>query len=286
MPILARPALVALALLAGTSCTRAAPAGSRVRVAAGLYPLAYVARLVGGDRIAVTDLTPPGAEPHEIELTPGQVSAIQSAALVLVVKGLQPAIDDAAPRGRTLDARGTGKVRQDATGGADPHVWLDPSRLAAFAMDLAARLGTADKAHAAEYLDRGRAASATFAELDVELRTGLAHCTRHEIVTSHAAFGYLADRYGLTQVGISGLVPDAEPSPGRVAEVARYVRAHAVTTVFFESLVSPKVARTVARETGAKTAVLDPIESVRGGDDYVTVLRRNLAALRTALGCT
>jgi zinc transport system substrate-binding protein len=270
-------ALAALALLAGSACTREPSAGGRVRVAAGLYPLAYVARLVGGDRVGVTDLTPPGAEPHEIELTPGQVSLIQSADLVLVVRGLQPAVDDAAPDSRTVDA-GSGKK--------DPHVWLDPSRLAALAATLAARLASVDAAHGSEYLRRAATVGATLGALDADFRTGLAHCARHEIVTSHAAFGYLAERYGLTQVGISGLVPDAEPSPGRVASVARYVRAHGVTTVFFESLVSPKVARTVARETGATTAVLDPVESVRGGDDYVTVMRRNLTALRTALGCT
>jgi zinc transport system substrate-binding protein len=251
---------------------------------AGLYPLAYVAQRVGGDRVRVSDLTPSGAEPHDIELSPSQVATVRSAAVVLVVRGLQPAVDQAAPGKTTLDAFAGLPERRDG-GVRDPHVWLDPSRLAALATTLARRLADVDTAHDTEYLSRASALSDELGALDREYRAGLAHCARTDVVTSHAAFGYLADRYGLHQVGIAGLSPEAEPSPGRIAGAARYVRAHHVTTVFFESLVSPKVARTVARETGATTAVLDPVESVRDGDDYRAVMRRNLVALRVALGC-
>jgi zinc transport system substrate-binding protein len=280
--------LVACVLVVAPACVRGADgttARSNVRVVAGLYPLAYVTRLVGGPGVAVTDLTPPGAEPHEIELRPSQVADIERADLVLVVPGLQPAVDDAARDGAILDVTAGLPRLRDADGRADPHVWLDPSRLAAFATTLAKRLAILDEAHGAAYVRRGVAVAADLSALDREYRAGLRDCDRHEVVTSHAAFGYLADRYGLTQVGISGLSPEAEPPPGRIAAVTRFVRAHRVTTVFFESLVSPKVAQTVARETGARTAVLDPVESVTGGDDYPAVMRRNLAALRAALGC-
>ncbi len=285
-------AVVAAVAVAAAGCAKSADvrdaaAGGRVRVAAGLYPLAYVARLVAGPDADVADLTPPGAEPHEVELRPSDVAALERADLVLLVRGLQPAVDAAAPRERVLDALAAGAPpRRDASGATDPHVWLDPTRLAVLARDVAERLGGADPAHADAYRARGQQAHDRLRALDADLAAGLRTCARRDVVTSHAAFGYLADRYDLTEVGISGLSPEAEPPPGRIAEVTRYVRDKGVTTVFFETLVSPRVARTIARETGAKTAVLDPVESVEPGDDYDAAMRRNLAALRTALGCT
>jgi zinc transport system substrate-binding protein len=126
--------------------------------------------------------------------------------------------------------------------------------------------------------------------LDRDYRTGLRHCARREIVTSHAAFGYLAERYRLRQVAITGLAPESEPSPQQLANVVEIVRKTHATTVFFERLVSPRLAETVARETGAKTAVLDPIEGLtpdeqQHGVDYLTLMRQNLVNLRAALGC-
>jgi zinc transport system substrate-binding protein len=280
--LLTLPVLAGLLALPG--CVATPAADGKVRIVAGLYPLAYVARQVGGARAHVTDLTPAGAEPHDVELSPSQVAAVRSAAVVLAVRGLQPAVDQAAPAKATLDAFAGLSERREG-GVRDPHVWLDPTRLAALGTTLARRLADVDPAHDTEYLRNALALSEELTTIDREYRAGLAHCARTDVVTSHAAFGYLADRYGLRQVGIAGLSPDAEPSPSRIASAARYVRAHHVTTVFFESLVSPKVARTVARETGATTAVLDPVESVRDGDDYRAVMRRNLATLRAALGC-
>ncbi|MFN2625506.1 MAG: metal ABC transporter substrate-binding protein [Mycobacteriales bacterium] len=266
-----------------TSPGSAAP--GKPRVVAGLYPLAYVARQVGASDVAVVDLTRPGAEPHDLELTPAQVGDVVAADVVLTVRGLQPAVDDAAATKHTLDAAAVGAAIVDAGGRRDPHVWLDPSRLAAVTERLADRLAAIDAPHATQYRQRATDLATSLNALDAEYRRGLAQCARHEVVTSHTAFGYLAQRYGLRQIGISGLDPDAEPAPRRIAEVARFVRAHGVTTVFFETLVSPKVAQTVAREAHLTTAVLDPVESVRDGGDYPTVMRRNLAVLRRALGC-
>jgi zinc transport system substrate-binding protein len=170
--------------------------------------------------------------------------------------------------------------------GDDPHVWLDPVRMQAMAAAVAERLAQRDPAHASSYRSRAAAVQADLQALDRDFRIALTGCARTDVVTSHAAFGYLANRYGLVQQGISGLSPDAEPSPGRLAEVTRFARAHHVTTIFFESLVSPKVAQAVAAEVGAKTAVLDPVEGVKKGEDYLAVQRRNAAALHDALGCT
>jgi zinc transport system substrate-binding protein len=274
--------------------------GDRVDVVASFYPLQYAAQQVGGGRVAVTNLVRPGAEPHELELTPQQVGRIQGADLVVYLRHFQPAVDravDDGVRDRAFDAGSVVRLRggysavengaRSANRGTDPHVWLDPVRYAAIADAVGRRLAARDPAHAAAYTGRAADLHRRLAALDAEYRAGLAHCGRHDIVTSHNAFGYLAERYGLTQISVTGLNPDAEPSPGRVARVAQYARDHHVTTIFFEALVSPKVDRTLAEEVGARTAVLDPIEGVPAGShrDYFTLMRANLRALRTALDC-
>jgi zinc transport system substrate-binding protein len=166
-------------------------------------------------------------------------------------------------------------------------VWLDPVRFGTVAEKLGARLAEADPAHAADYTSRAAAIRADLAKLDAEYAAGLKTCARREIVTSHTSFQYLAQRYRLEQIGISGISPEAEPAPQRLAEVATAAREHGTTTIFFETLVSPKVAETIAQEVGARTAVLDPLEGLtQPGADYYSVMRSNLSALRQALGCT
>jgi zinc transport system substrate-binding protein len=253
---------------------------------AAFYPLAYAAERIGGSAFDVRNLTPPGAEPHDLELTPREVARIQDASAVLYLShGFQPAVSKAVEqaRGKKLDIL-AGLPLHPADGAeagltADPHVWLDPILFARVANSI----GTA--------LDRpSTALVADLHRLDGEYRQGLRDCKRHEIVTSHAAFGYLAARYGLEQVSITGLTPEAEPTPQRLAQVIQIVRRTHATTVFFETLVSPRLADTVAGEVGARTAVLDPIEGLtpaeqKRGDNYLTLMRRNLAALRKALAC-
>jgi zinc transport system substrate-binding protein len=170
---------------------------------------------------------------------------------------------------------------QEAGLTADPHVWLDPPLFER----IVERSGSV--------LHRPSAAEALVAKvraLDRDYRRGLAHCVRKDIVTSHAAFGYLAQRYGMHQVPITGLTPESEPTPQQLANVIRLVRRTHATTVFFETLVSARLADTVAREVGARTAVLDPIEGLTPteqshGDTYLTLMRRDLEALRQALAC-
>jgi zinc transport system substrate-binding protein len=274
--------LVLFALLLGaTACGTKTSSQSRKRVVAAFYPLAYAAQQVGGSRVEVTNLTPPGAEPHDLEATPGDVQAIKSADLVLLLgHGFQPQLEDAAGRGKKviwlLDTPGLHSFDN-----GDPHVWLDPVRYALIVRRIGQALGRAQAAAGLE---------ARLRALDHEYRRGLAHCARHEIVTSHEAFAYLARRYGLEQVAITGLTPEAEPAPKDLQRVVELVRRTHATTIFFETLVSPRIAETVARETHAKTAVLDPLEGLTPaeasrGEDYFTLMRANLRALRGALGC-
>jgi zinc transport system substrate-binding protein len=266
--------VVALAALL-PGCGRGS-ADDRLRIEAGLYPLAFVAQQVGGQHVDVDNLTRAGTEPHDVELTPKQVSRIEQAQLVVAIKGLQTAIDDAATRERTIDV---------GDGSADPHVWLDPVALADIGDRVADRLATLDRDNASDFRLGAAALRSRLTDLDAEYRRGLRSCARHDIVTSHEAFGHLARRYGLTQLGISGVTPESEPSPNQIARISRLVRERGVTTVFAEALVSPKAAETVAREADVRTAVLDPVEGVGDGEDYFTVMRRNLSALRTGLGC-
>jgi zinc transport system substrate-binding protein len=275
-----------LAALAATACA-STPRGGSKSVVAAFYPLAFAAEQIGGSRIDVDNLTPPGAEPHDIELTPRDVARIQTAGVVLYLShGFQPAVEQAVKNagGKQIDIlaglglrRGVG----DEAGKDDPHVWLDPVLFAKVVRRIGSVLGRPARASA---LARRVLA------LDGEYRSGLARCRRRAFVTSHAAFGYLAARYGLHQIPITGIDPESEPSPARLRALIALVRREHVTTVFFERLVSPKLAETVARDAGASAAVLDPIEGLTPaeqshGDDYLTLMRQNLRGLRRALGC-
>ncbi len=253
-------------------------------VVAAFYPLAFAAGQVAPAGLAVDDLTPPGAEPHDLELTARDVERLRDAALVVYAGGgFQPAVEDAVDDrdGTSLDVLES--VRPiDGAEGRDPHVWLDPIRYAQVARAIAAALG---RRQAAAPLVR------RLESLDRDFRRGLTHCARREIVTSHAAFAYLADRYGLEQLPLVGLTPEAEPAAKDLERLVEDVREAGATTVFFEPLVSARLAETVAREAGVSTAVLDPLEGLTSeqrerGEDYFSVMRENLAALRAALGCT
>ncbi len=275
--------LICVGLLAGCGGDSSSEGRS---VVAAFYPLAFATEQIGGDEIDLRNLTPAGVEPHDLELSGSDIRAIADADRVLYLGGgFQPALEDAidstsAHAVDLLDAVET-RAGDEEEHGVDPHVWLDPIRYAA----IAERIG--------EELDRRPEAdrfAAALRALDRDFRHGLSDCERDEIVTSHAAFGYLAERYGLRQVAITGVSPEAEPTPRDLEDVVRQVRAVGATTVFFETLVSPRLAETVAREVGAETAVLDPLEGlaeedVAAGEDYFSVMRENLAALRKALGC-
>ncbi|MFD0686643.1 metal ABC transporter substrate-binding protein [Actinomadura fibrosa] len=311
-PLTLRAAAVALAGLAGATglaaCGDADAGGSggRTEVVASFYPVAWLAGRIGGGDVSVRTLTKPGAEPHDLELTARQVADVGKADYAVYVKGVQPAVDEAVEKhakSKSLDAASVVKTLPPPTGGEeeehegdhehadtnyDPHIWLDPSRMATIATALGDRLAKADAPHAAGYRDRAKAVATELSALDRQYRDGLKTCKRNTIVTAHAAFGYLAERYGLRQVPIAGVDPTSEPSPKRIAELSGQIKTAGATTVFTETLVSPKVAQTLAKEVGVKTAVLDPVEGVAEGssDDYLTIMRKNLETLRPALECS
>ncbi|MEU4361482.1 metal ABC transporter substrate-binding protein [Promicromonospora sp. NPDC023987] len=286
-----------LPLIATTACSPGTPEGG-VDVLTSFYPLQYVAEQVGGEHVNVTNLTPAAADPHSVELSPARVREMGQADLVVYLSGLQPATDDAVeanPPERLLDTaeaagleagpNGAGAETSDS-GALDPHFWQDPSRLSDVAQDVAAELSDTDPDHAADYAANAEALVAELGALDGDYREALAQCAGATLVVSHEAFGYLAERYDLVQVGISGIDPEAEPSPARLRAVRSVVQADDVQTIFFEVITSPEVAQALAEDIGIDSAKLDPIEGQADPEaDYMDVMRENLAALEDGLVC-
>ncbi|MFB7474624.1 metal ABC transporter substrate-binding protein [Kitasatospora sp. NPDC056184] len=302
---LALTATALAAALALTACGSGAQgADGKLDVVASFYPMEYLASTIGGEHVKVTGLTAAGVEPHDLELTAKQVGRVQKADAVVYLKGLQPTVDKAvagsearykidATAAAPLEdhhlpedhAEGDGHDHHDEAAG-DPHIWLDPTRYAAVARSVGDGFAQADPAHADDYRRNTDELVGRLTALDQEFKDGLKDAKTRTFVTSHAAFGYLAEAYGLTQVAINGVDPDSEPTPARLADVQKAAKENSATTIFFETLVSPKLAETVAKDLGLRTAVLDPLEGVKdpGKENYLTVMRQNLANLQTALG--
>ena len=278
----------------------------QLAVVASFYPLQFATQQIGGDNVAVSSLTKPGAEPHDVELSPRDVASVSQAKLVVYQKGLQGAVDkaveslgdrglDVAPAANldlsfepAVGVRGPASG-ENAAGSTDPHFWLDPQRYSDVAKLITQRLSRFDPANKVDYEKNAKAFEDKLATLNAQFTTGLANCQRKDIITSHASFGYLAQRFALKQIAINGLSPDQEPKAADLAAVSSYARAHGVTTIYAETLVSPAIAQTVANEAGAKMGTLDPIEGLTdksAGKDYFEVMRSNLKALQSGQGCS
>ncbi len=343
------PILASGALVLGLSACAAGPSTTSdgVKIIAAFYPLEWTAKQVAGKHGTVETLTAPGAEAHDLELTPQQIASLSTADLVLYVKGFQPAVDEAikqsgatalnvgdvvtlhpaseaehdheheeasespsatasasdshdehdhaesaspsaSPSGSETSTEDAEEHEHDH-GDFDPHFWQDPTLVSTLSEALGKRLGEIDSAHASDFTSAAQATSKELATLDEEYKTGLKTCKRREFITTHAAFNYLAQRYKLEEIGISGVNPDTEPSPARIAEVHEEAKAHGVTTIFFETLTSDAVAKAIAGDLNLETAVLDPLEGVTEkspGTDYPSIMRANLAALEKANECT
>ena len=333
--ILAAACAAATALTLSACISPNASGGSsskdgKLTVMASFYPLQYLAEKIGGEHVSVSSLTPDGAEPHDLELSPKMVDSLASADAVVYLAGFQSAVDEAveqhAPKTvidvspaadlieAGTDANHPAEDEEEATDeaqsgeteahdhdhegheheghehhhdmSADPHFWLDPTRMAHAATLVGDKLAEADSAHADVYKANAKALAEELTTLGNTLVTKTSSCKVKTFVTAHTAFGYLADRTGLTQVGISGLDPESSPSPARLAEIAQIAKEQGVTTIFTESLIDPKVAQTLADDLGITTAVLDPIESqTDASKDYAAVMQANIDALTKANNC-
>jgi zinc transport system substrate-binding protein len=282
-----RPVLlvVAVALLAPLSACGVGPSSDgRPTVVTSFYPLQFVTAQIAGEHVRIVDLTAPGVEPHDLELKVRQVAEVANADLVVYESKLQPAVDDAVAqnaKNHALDVAPDVDLQE-----GNPHFWLDPLRLASAAAAVEKRLAALDPTHAADYAANLATLDATLTTLDHDFSAGLADCARNVVVTSHDAFGYWS-RYGVRSAPIAGLSPDAEPSAAHLEQLRALIARDHVTTVFSETLASPKMADVLSHDLGLTTAVLDPIEGVAKGSsaDYVSIMRANLAALQKANGC-
>lgn len=309
IPTAAVAGAVALGLTALSACSTSDAAesknGDKLDVVASFYPMQFLAEEIGGTHVSVTTLTKPGVEPHDLELSPRQIGGLSDADYILYLKGIQPAVDDAiaqsgvrnsvdAAKLTTLEDHGTetggdehGHAHEGEGAGADPHIWLDPVKYAEVAKGVGKSLEKADPNHAADYRTNTDALVKKLDALNASYKTGLRTTTTKTFITTHSAFGYLAERYGLVQEGIAGIDPEAEPSPARIQDIHSIAEKSKATTVFFETLASDRTAKTVAADTGLKTDVLDPLEGITAkskGDNYIEVMQSNLAALQKALG--
>lgn len=268
-------------------------------VVTSFYPLYFFASQIAGNLINVQNITPAGAEPHEYEPTPKDVANIEQSKLLLLNGGgfepwgermkteLDPSKVKVIAVGESFINQ---QVNEDGMEVKDPHIWLSPKLAGKEAQVIMQALKNVDSAHAATYQKNGLALISKLQHLDETYTIGLKDCKSVEIMTSHAAFGYLATSYGLRQTAISGLSPDEEPSLKQLAELLNLAKSRRIKVIFFEKLASPKLAETVAGEIGAKTLILDPIEGVseedmKNGKDYFTIMNENLQNLRVALEC-
>ncbi|KPC58870.1 metal ABC transporter substrate-binding protein [Streptomyces chattanoogensis] len=281
----------------------------KLRVTASFYPMEFLAEQIGGKHVEVANLTKPGVEPHDLELNPRQTGELGESGAVVYLKGLQPAVDEAikqsgvknvldAASTTSLEAHGTevdghhhttgdNHSHSEAEGGKDPHIWLDPVKFAEAAKGVGKTLAKADPDHRADYRKNTDALVKKLEGLDREFKDGLTKRSSDTFITTHAAFGYLAERYGLTEEAISGLDPESEPSAHRIKDLHILAEKHHVSTVFFETIANPATAKALAGDLHLKTDVLDPLEGITGksrGKDYFGVQRANLAALQKALG--
>ena len=300
--------LLGAAVLITTACTPSGEsgAGDGTSIVVGAYPFQFAAERVAGDLAVVTNLLSPGSDGHDLELSPKQVTAVTNADLVVHQSGYQAALDEAItqqqparvldtadflpllPAAETADGHDHEAADGHDHGAYDPHVWLNPMNLAEIGGQIAAVLAEIDPDNAASYAANAARLTDDLTGLDDQFSAGLTNCRTDTFITNHAAFGYLADRYHLHQVGISGLSTEAEPSPARIAEVQQIARERDLTTIFYETAVSPKLAQTIASDLGLKTDVLDPLETLSSesrGDDYIQVMTANLTSLRDANGC-
>ncbi len=305
-----------LASLPLAACGSDSGDNGKVQVAASFYPMAYLAQQIGGDHVEVSNLTKPGTEPHDLELSPKQTGQLSEMDLIVYLKGLQPAVDEAIEQSgvknvaeaasfTTLEDHGTdvhgeeghqhgehGEEGHDEHEGhdhdtaGDPHIWLDPVRYAEVAEGVGKQLQKADPDHKDAYKKSTADLVSRLKTLDGDFEDGLRGRKSDTFITTHAAFGYLAERYGLRQAAVAGINPESEPSGARMKELHKIAEKEDVDTVFFENNASDKTARTLADDLRLKTSVLSPLESVKdpGKQDYFSVMHQNLTALETALG--
>ncbi len=286
------PAVLALLLIFPAGCgktTDTETAGGKLSVRASFYPMYDFAKKIGGDKASVSLMIPAGIEPHEWEPSTSDILSLEKADIfVYNGAGMEPWVSDILGSLQNKDLIAAEASKGIASAGSDPHVWLDPKCAKTELLNIKNAFAEADPGNASYYEENYDTYAAMLDALDKEYRDTLSALPGRDIVVAHQAFSYLCAAYGLNQIAIEGVFADSEPSPARMAGIVRFVKDNGVKVIFFEELISPRVAETIAAETGAQTAVLSPIEglgqdAVAAGEDYFSMMRKNLSELKKAL---
>ncbi|HSW97971.1 MAG TPA: zinc ABC transporter substrate-binding protein, partial [Candidatus Saccharimonadales bacterium] len=271
-----------------------------LHIVTSFYPMYFFASQIAGDKADVYNVTPASAEPHDYEPTTQDIAQIENSNLLVLNGGKLEAWGDKVKdtlKGSEVNIVTAGEgladrtIEEEGKTIQDPHIWLDPILAKKEVAKITSALIAVDPKDAAYFQKNEKTLNTKLDMLNQSYKTGLASCQKKDIVTSHAAFGYLGPQYGFNQVAISGVSPDEEPSAQKLAELADFVKKNDIKIIFFESLVSPKLSQTIANETGSQTLVLDPIEGIpdeqlKHGADYFTIMKQNLINLQTALECS
>ncbi len=279
---------------------------NKIKVSTSFYPLYYFASEIGGDKAEVKNITPAGTEPHEYEPTSQDIARIENSSLLILNGGVEAWGDKIKENLKGTNVKivivGEGlltkEITEEGEAAQDPHIWLDPKLVKKEVKKITEGYIEVDPANSNFYKNNQKQLDVKLDQLDLMYEQGLKNCATRDFITSHEAFAYLAQRYNLSQISISGLSPDEEPSSQQLAEVADFARKNNVKYIFFETLVSPKLSETIANEVGAQTLVLDPIEGLsdddiaqglpagQAGKNYFTVMEDNLKNLQIALECS
>ncbi len=292
--------LVIIALLIGKSLNKSQTNNTnKLQVSTSFYPLYFFASEIGKDKTEVKNITPSGSEPHDYDPSTQDIARTEHSNMLVLNGGVEAWGDKIKENLKATkvkiviagDGLLTQTVNEDGKSQIDPHIWLNPQLAKKEAHAITQGYIDIDPKNKTYYQDNEKSLDDRLDQLDEKFRKGLQNCQLKDIITSHAAFGYLASRYGLKQIPIAGLSPDAEPSAQQLAEVAKFAKEHTIKYIFFESLVSPKLSETIAKEIGAKTLVLDPIErlsdnDIKQGKNYFTAMEDNLKNLQEALQCS
>ncbi|MCA9373846.1 MAG: zinc ABC transporter substrate-binding protein [Candidatus Gracilibacteria bacterium] len=312
--------LLSLTILLSACAPASTPSDDEFTIAASFYPLAEMARNVAGDHAEVITITPAGSDPHEYEPSPKDIAAIsesdlfifngagqdpwaeklelENTAIIHMTENfslLEGEDHDHEEEGEDHDHEEEGEDHdhEEEEGHHhefDPHIWLDPTQAAQEVEIIAEKMIEVDPQNAAIYQANADAYKQELLQLDSEYKETLVSCQKDSIITAHAAFGYMAARYGFNQIAIAGLSPEQEPSARKLAEIADLAEEEDIKYIFFETLTSPRISETLAQEVGAQTLLLDPVEGltqeqIAAGENYVTVMRSNLKNLAIALEC-
>jgi zinc transport system substrate-binding protein len=276
-----------------TGCIEQPNSSGKINVVTSFYPLYEFSKRIGGEKADVSILVPAGAEPHDWEPGPQDIIKIESAQIfVYNGAGLEPYVDKIITKTESQklivvdSSEGIDLIKEGGT--PDPHIWLDPV-LAKHQVDAIEKAFIkADPKNSDYYMANSQALRQDLDALDANISKELAPARKKVFITAHAAFGYFAKRYGLMQIAIAGLSPDIEPSPAKIAEIIKLAQENKMKYIFFETLVSPRLSETIAKETGAQTLVLNPIEGlsedqIKHGENYFTLMRDNAKNLKLEL---